>query len=399
MENYRLKIELIGSFIEEDAASPIINFLPKKIDLASKKLTINDKRNTKNIENIQKLIENNLNSNESLSESKDQLNKSTKIEKNNNLHKLIEKILIIKDNENMEKIIKKYIKKLRKYCYKFRKKKKKTKRYKSYEHKFIMHNKTSKHLNIKNNEKERKLSNFKITSHHSSKKQKICKSVKNKRKPIKIKTLNEDDEKKLIIQLHKMNNSKPLKISENNLFAKNITKNLYNQNDNEINISNDEPVPYIYNMRKELMHSTKNNKPFKYEINIIGNPKSRNNLNIINKKKVKNKNTSLFFGKELEKLHFSLKRDKKDKIEFQQKKNKVKKQDIINCESLKNLKIRKLKLNTKKNSQKKFIESPLNKNDNYSNCNTYYYTNIYTHTQYTNEKNNNIYRKKKIDKT
>lgn len=261
-----------------------------------------------------------------------------------------------------------------------------------------MHNKTSKHLNIKNNEKERKLSNFKITSHHSSKKQKICKSVKNKRKPIKIKTLNEDDEKKLIIQLHKMNNSKPLKISENNLFAKNITKNLYNQNDNEINISNDEPVPYIYNMRKELMHSTKNNKPFKYEINIIGNPKSRNNLNIINKKKVKNKNTSLFFGKELEKLHFSLKRDKKDKIEFQQKKNKVKKQDIINCESLKNLKIRKLKLNTKKNSQKKFIESPLNKNDNYSNCNTYYYTNIYTHTQYTNEKNNNIYRKKKIDK-
>ena len=123
IEKSKKQSEFIGSSNDEDVVSPILNFLPKKIDLASKKLTSIDKRYTKNNESIQHFIENNLNKDKSLTKEEDQLNKSTKIEKSN-LHKLIEKILRIKNNENMEKIIKKNIKKLRKYCYKFRKKKK-----------------------------------------------------------------------------------------------------------------------------------------------------------------------------------------------------------------------------------------------------------------------------------
>ena len=94
--------------------------------MASKKLTNVNKRYTKTVE-IPKSIENNLNRDKSISKVEDQLNQSTKFEDNNMLHQLIEKILRIKNNENMEKIIKRNIKKLRKYCYKFRKKKNKKK--------------------------------------------------------------------------------------------------------------------------------------------------------------------------------------------------------------------------------------------------------------------------------
>ena len=86
--------------------------------MGAKRITIFDKRYTKNNGSILKFIEK-----DSL-EKEDQLNKSLRIEKSN-INKLIEKILIIKNNENMESIIKSNIKKLRKYCYKFRIKKKK----------------------------------------------------------------------------------------------------------------------------------------------------------------------------------------------------------------------------------------------------------------------------------
>ena len=44
------------------------------------------------------------------------------------INKLIERITIIKDNKNSEDFIKKNIKKLRKYCYQLRKKKKRPKK-------------------------------------------------------------------------------------------------------------------------------------------------------------------------------------------------------------------------------------------------------------------------------
>ena len=126
IEKTKIKKDLKGLSFDEEIISPL-NFLPKKIDLASKKLTNVNKRYTKTVE-IPKSIENNLNRDKSISKVEDQLNQSTKFEDNNMLHQLIEKILRIKNNENMEKIIKRNIKKLRKYCYKFRKKKNKKKK-------------------------------------------------------------------------------------------------------------------------------------------------------------------------------------------------------------------------------------------------------------------------------
>ena len=116
IEKTKIKKDLKGLSFDEEIISPL-NFLPKKIDLASKKLTNVNKRYTKTVE-IPKSIENNLNRDKSISKVEDQLNQSTKFEDNNMLHQLIEKILRIKNNENMEKIIKRNIKKLRKYCYK-----------------------------------------------------------------------------------------------------------------------------------------------------------------------------------------------------------------------------------------------------------------------------------------
>ena len=136
IEKTSYKLEVNGPSYEEEVASPVINFIPKKINLGAKRITIFDKRYTKNNGSILKFIEK-----DSL-EKEDQLNKSLRIEKSN-MNKLIEKILIIKNNENMESIIKSNIKKLRKYCYKFRIKKKKRKN-KSQEQKSNLNSMSSK---------------------------------------------------------------------------------------------------------------------------------------------------------------------------------------------------------------------------------------------------------------
>ena len=71
----------------------------------------------------------------------------------------------------MESIIKSNIKKLRKYCYKFRIKKKKRKN-KSQEHKSNINVISSKKLNTKKHDKGRKSIPFKIIPHPSNKRQK-----------------------------------------------------------------------------------------------------------------------------------------------------------------------------------------------------------------------------------
>ena len=412
IEKSKNKLELIGSSNDDDVVSPILNFFPKKIDLASKKLTTIDKRYTKNNGSIQKFIENNLNGDKSLTKEEDQLNKSTKIE-NSNLHKLIEKILSIKNNENMEKIIKKNIKKLRKYCYKFRKKKKKNnKTHKSQEHKVNIYITTSKNLDVKMNEKEkiRKPSNFRIMPHSSSKKPKNFLSLKNKRNPIKLKTLNEEDGKNLIIQLHKI---KPLKSYEkNNINIKENKKNKENKENNEKNEnSNDEPIPYISDIKKELMRSSINKKPSKFDIRCITSVeknKTKSKIKKYNQKKLLIRNTSLFYGKEISNLKLSIKKDKKDKVELHdnllnKSNKKIKKIDINISEYKKNsflnpVKLKKISINLKKKSKKKLIDSSLRKIDDYSICNTNYFTNIFTITQSTNDKNNKIIKKRSINK-
>ena len=386
IEKSKIKADLKGLSFDEEIISPL-NYLPKKIDFASKKLTNVNKRYTKTVE-IPKSIENNLNRDKSISKVEEQLNQSTKIEDNNKLHQLIEKILRIKNNENMEKIIKRNIKKLRKYCYKFRKKKKKNKNNKSQEHKhnihIHIHATTSKNLNIKfnENEKERKFSNFKNIYQSSSKKQKNLLSIKNRRKPIKLKTLNEEDGNNVLITLKKM---KIIKKS-----AKAI-ENL-NSNTNEFSGSNDnnEAIPSINNIKKELMRSTINKKPSKYVIQDIEKIKPKF------KKKIAMRNTSLFYGKEIEKLNFSL---KKNDIHHYKSNKKVKKLEIKldnKNNTLMNQISSKIKKNniSKRKSKKKLIESPQNKNDLYSNCNTNYNTNIFTITQSTHDKNNKILQKR-----
>ena len=396
-ENSMMKIDLIGSSFEEDVVSPILNFFPKKIDLASKKLTNEKKRYTRNIE-FQNFFDNNLNTDKSISKDEDQLNKSTKIE-NNKLEKLIEKILSIKNNENMEKIIKRNIKKLRKYCYKYRKKKKKnknnksrnTRNNKSQEHKIKVHATTSKNLLIKINEKEKekKISNLKMFLQSSSKKQKTYLSIKNKRKPIKLKTLNEDDGSSILITLNKMKMIKPIKIIKNNKANTNEDSNNNNEND---------AIPSINNIKKELMRSSVNKKPSKYDIRNPEKTKSKN------KKKIKLRNRSLFQGKDIEKMNFSVKKDKKLDIHNSLiKSNKKIKKLEIKLDNKNSTIVQKLiktkKINvSKRKSKKKLIESPLNKNDYYSNCNTNYNTNIFTLTQTTTDKIIKNIRKKSNNK-
>lgn len=401
IEKSKKQSEFIGSSNDEDVVSPILNFLPKKIDLASKKLTSIDKRYTKNNESIQHFIENNLNKDKSLTKEEDQLNKSTKIEKSN-LHKLIEKILRIKNNENMEKIIKKNIKKLRKYCYKFRKKKEKNNKiHKIQETKANIHS-TSKNLDIKNNEEKvekiRKPSHFKIMPHSSSKKPKNYLTIKNKRNPIKLKTLNEDDGNNLVIHLHKIKDRKPFKSSENN------------KNKEKKKNSNEESVPYLYDIQKELMKSSINKKPSKFDIRYVTNVEkniSRNKNLKNNKKKIFIKNTSLFYGKDLEKIRLSIQKEKKNKVELHdtllaksnKSNKKIKKLEINKSENKKNsflnqVNLKKKSLYVKRKSKKKLIDSPFRKIDDYSICNTNYFTNIFTITQSSIEKANKINRKK-----
>ena len=272
IEKSKIKMEFVGPSYEDEIISPILNFIPKKKNLYYKQLSTLDKRYTKNNGSIQRFIENNLNTDDNSLSKEDQLNKSTKLEKNN-LLKLIAKILSLKDNENMEEIIKKNIKKLRKYCYRFRKKKRKNKRYKSQDSKIKNNNSinninsnnnsnsnnlhvSSKRLNSKNNEKEKekeyKNSHFKVVHKVSSKRQKNYLSLKtNKRASIKLKTLNEDESKNLIIKLHKMK-IKPIKTENDNI--NNNIKTINNNNTNE----NDEPVPNINEIKKELMRSSIN---------------------------------------------------------------------------------------------------------------------------------------------
>ncbi len=420
IEKSKIKLEIVGPSYDEEILSPILNFIPIKKNLYYKQMSYLDKRYTKNNGSIHKFIENNLkNNNDDNSLSKeDQLNQSTKIE-NNNLMKLIAKILSLKDNENMEKIIKRNIKKLRKYCYRFRKKKKKNKRYKSQENKIknnninIINNNSNNNnnnnlkLNSKNNEKEKEYRNshFKVVPKCSYKRQKHYLSLKtNKRSSIKLKTLNEDESKKIIIKLHKMKITKPIKTENDIVKNKVITINHICNNDKE------ETVPNISEIKKALMRSSIERPTKLYDMNNcltnVDKGKVKNNRKA-NKKKIMIRKSSLFKSKEIEKLKLAVRKDKKDKIELHdnllvyKSNKKMNKLEVHKCENKnrnrsfahKITKIKKPNISPKK-SKKKLIESPERKIDYYSNCNTYYYTNVFNLTQSTEDKNNKMIRKK-----
>lgn len=119
--------KLINNSIEEDSNSPVFsNFIPKKINLGLIKF-VPPKRSSKMDKNIDGLILNNFNFEKRIS-NEEIVNKSTKLEKRG-LFKLVDKIVNIKMNEDTEEIIKRNILKLRKYCNKLRKPKKRIKKF------------------------------------------------------------------------------------------------------------------------------------------------------------------------------------------------------------------------------------------------------------------------------
>ena len=118
------------SSIEEDLASPLNSFFPKKIELGRRKMPLNKSKNKGSIPNIQHkgiLIEK-YNDNR-----RAKMSQSTRMNKRDlHLNRLIGRITIIKDYKINEDIIKASIKKLRNYCYQLRKKKKRPKKFDNY---------------------------------------------------------------------------------------------------------------------------------------------------------------------------------------------------------------------------------------------------------------------------
>ncbi len=195
---------------------------------------------------------------------------------------------------------------------------------------------------------------------------------------------------------------KPIK-TENDLMNNNvITINTNCNNDNE------EAVPNIFDIKKELMRSSINERHTTlYDMhNYLTNVdkiKVKNSRKA-NKKKIMIRKASLFQSKEIEKLKLAVRKDKKDKIELHDnllmfKSNKKLKKFEINKHENKYRngsfahKIKKLNVSPKK-SKKKLIESPEKKIDYYSNCNTYYCTNVFNLTQSADDKNNKMYRRR-----
>jgi len=111
--------------LDEESVSPLNSFFPKKVELGRKKINYNKSKNKGSIPNIpHKIIK--------LEEKETKhtvMSYSTRMNKYElNLNRLIGRITILKDNRINENIIKENIKKLRKYCYQLRKKKKKVKK-------------------------------------------------------------------------------------------------------------------------------------------------------------------------------------------------------------------------------------------------------------------------------
>ena len=112
--------------IEDEPTSPIKIDVPKKIDLGRKKFR-KTKIKFRNHGSVKNIKIKDLNIDNEIIDNND-INKSTKLGCDFHLHKLVEKITLLKNNENTEVKIRENIKKLRHYCYQLRKKKKRVKK-------------------------------------------------------------------------------------------------------------------------------------------------------------------------------------------------------------------------------------------------------------------------------
>lgn len=438
------KISQFGmSSFDDDSVSPIKNFFPKKIELARNKFL---KRKSKPRNNKSIIVDPEKHSDYSDKDigEKKKL-KSTKLGNGDlHLHKLIEKITTIKNNESTEALIIENIKKLRNYCYQLRKRKKRVKRMSLYKNnsfrkksrdkekkvdiEFIQkrNTKIDKHpvkesffsvqqkmeqnykkgnlrneqslspsspkfckLQKKSTSKVAKFTNnsIKISMNPRMSKNKNHSSLKSKDKERvkKLQTLNEDIEIRITHKSHKKKNKKTK------------TEEKYN----------DENAPYLNKLPKEIMRSTINDIKMKFDAyNIDETDKSKVKYNKLkpNLKKKINKNMSIQImnNKKNENVlkYFNNLNLKRDKIELHDCLNKssqkIKKLEQLKKENEKKneeneeiIKLKKLSiiLDSRNNSKRKIFDSTDTRCIRYSNFSNYNKTNI--SNQITNDSNPN----------
>ena len=441
--------------ILEDSGSQLMSFFPKKIEVGKKKLE--NKQKLRNAQSIRKISKPNINlSKENINENK--LNKSTKLGNADlHLYELIEKIISKKDNESKEGIIRDNIKKLRNYCYQLRKKRKKIiktsinknnssrKKLKKGE-KNIERSKDKKRSTIinkdvvekslflikqqiegKSNARNKLSLKVESSPYHSPKfnvrkkstakviklnlnnnKYKIniippdknhtknYSTLKNKERIKKLKSVNPFEESKFVNKLKKKKKKSLINDSKNNEdyvpLIHQIPKNLMRSTINEIrmkfdNLNNEEgDKKYIYNKLKfnnkksviktnNMNLNISNNNPKKYSLkyfNSFGSKKDKIELrdNLANNNK-------------------SLQKIKKSSHEPIKKENSRKSQD--NREEIIKLKKLSLVVDSGKKSKKKLIDSPDRRVYRYSNFTNYFNntTNVTnTSNRLSNEKNN-----------
>jgi len=312
-----------SSIFEEDSISPVVSFSPKKIELGFKRVNLLKKSMKIDENSVQKFLKEkiNLNLGKEIA-NKDRFNKSTRIE-NRGLYRLVDKILMIKMNENAQDTIKKNIIKLRKYCNKLKKKKKKVKKVirpknqsmpkvqknkiiqknylkrmtltnnKSYLKKSLFGSKdlkldrkrveirlsTAKQLNInliemeemvkeKEKEKEReKVKEFVITKEKGKRLNKNSSSriIKNVATIKKDKYFEASNKKKGLRRMQTLNGNNNKKIIEDikKLKPKKVVKNENNKND--------ESISSYHQIEKEFILSSKFQRPSKFLFNSTNN--------------------------------------------------------------------------------------------------------------------------------
>lgn len=386
IETKTSQIEVSCYSIEEDSASPVMSYVPKKIELGRKKLIVS-KSKVKNNETNQSIQKKKINSDKELI-NQNILNKSTKVGCGDlHLHKLIERITSIKKNESTEGIIRENLKKLRNYCYQLRKKKKKIRKNSAkrdssfrkkdkekrdifkkrntitnkdkeiFKHSFFInmqkkmessHNKSNSKLDLrkspssprfnfemnirkKSTAKVIKKNNIKLNPRLSSKNQRFYSSVKNKEKNNqKEQKLNDSFGLKFMKKLNKKKIKKSLKLADSN---------------------QEESIPLLTQVPKGKSSYHEHKMRFDaYNININNDDNDKNktkNSKVKYYKKNLNKNGSikLIYTKEEEDLddqehkYFNNINYKKDKIElhdnlFHKSNKKLKKFDSVKKDSV-----------------------------------------------------------------
>ena len=353
---------------EVNTNSPILGYLPKKLELRIKRYDIPKRSSQNERKDNLKTNENNL---ENVESKDDKVNKSIKIEKRG-LFKLVDKIVNFKMNKKIEKIIKNNIIKLRKYCNELKKPKKRIKRLNkqktqstpkndddiikrgNYTKRFTIANKnflnkkslfekhdknldsklkrngvhinTTKSIDEKlqemhvQKEKSKEKNELRLTitrgfkkrnSINKLKKNEIISPPPNKRKLSQLKTLT-DNINNEVLERNKLNNIKynrNIEITKNNEMRSTVKNHL---------LSSKFERPKLQ-FKKFNKNSSTKNMPNRVEIKSLFNQQSeKNNKNIYREKKEKKENILSFFNnkEKNEKNHNSTKKTKRYSIKI-----------------------------------------------------------------------------------